>query len=137
VDMAGSLMIRRATRRITHAATVFSQGHQPVLARPAVTTMSPPQHSVSSFIPLQYWLFTPELQWQARGKWRILQGYKRETLSVEELIVRWYQMGAFHPIFRTHGHRMSGPPGTPAFSNGNGTPRFNAIYPCSATVIQG
>ena len=27
------------------------------------------------FIPLQYWLFTPESQWQSRGKWCILQGY--------------------------------------------------------------
>jgi hypothetical protein len=27
--------------------------------------------------PLQYWLFTPELQWQSRGKWRISQGWKR------------------------------------------------------------
>jgi hypothetical protein len=26
-----------------------------------------------SVIPLQDWLFTPELQWQSRGKWRILQ----------------------------------------------------------------
>jgi hypothetical protein len=31
--------------------------------------------------PLQYWLFPPELQWQSRGKWRILQGDKRETLG--------------------------------------------------------
>ena len=31
------------------------------------------------FIPLQNWLFTPELQWQSRDKWRILQGCKRET----------------------------------------------------------
>ena len=27
------------------------------------------------FIPLKYWLFTPESQWQSRGKWCILQGY--------------------------------------------------------------
>jgi hypothetical protein len=33
-------------------------------------------------IPLQHWLFTPELQWQFRGKWRILQGCQRETLGV-------------------------------------------------------
>ena len=36
------------------------------------------------FIPLQYRLFTPELQWQSRGKWRILEGRKRETLGVQE-----------------------------------------------------
>ena len=30
-------------------------------------------------IPLQYCLFTPELQWQSRGQWRILQGCKLET----------------------------------------------------------
>ena len=34
------------------------------------------------FLPLQYWLFTLELQWQSRGKWRILQGYNREMLGV-------------------------------------------------------
>jgi hypothetical protein len=27
--------------------------------------------------PFQYCLFTPELQWQSRGKWRILQGCKQ------------------------------------------------------------
>ena len=37
--------------------------------------------------------------------------------AFRELMVRWYQMGAFHPVFRTHGHRMGGPPGTPAFLN--------------------
>ena len=29
------------------------------------------------WIPLRYWLFTPELQWQSKGKWRILQWYGR------------------------------------------------------------
>jgi hypothetical protein len=33
-------------------------------------------------IPLQYWSLTPELQWQSRGKWRILQGCQRETVGV-------------------------------------------------------
>ena len=37
--------------------------------------------------------------------------------AFRELMVRWYQMGAFHPVFRTHGHRMGGPLGTPAFLN--------------------
>jgi hypothetical protein len=39
----------------------------------------------SAFPPLttlQYWLFTPELQWRSSGKWRILQGCQRETLGV-------------------------------------------------------
>jgi hypothetical protein len=29
--------------------------------------------------PLQCWLFIPELQWQSRGKWRILQRCKQVT----------------------------------------------------------
>jgi hypothetical protein len=35
-------------------------------------------------IPLQYGqlVFTPELQWQSRCKWRALQGLTRETLGV-------------------------------------------------------
>ena len=32
--------------------------------------------------PLQNCLFTPELQWQSRGKWRTLQGCQLETLGV-------------------------------------------------------
>ena len=32
--------------------------------------------------PLQHCLFTPELQWQSRGKRRILQGCTGETLGV-------------------------------------------------------
>jgi hypothetical protein len=49
--------------------------YQSHVAKASVTQRFP-------FIPLQYWLFTPELLWQSRGKWRILQGYNRETLSV-------------------------------------------------------
>jgi hypothetical protein len=35
-----------------------------------------------SLTPLQYWLFTPELQWHSRGKRRISQGCEPETLGV-------------------------------------------------------
>jgi hypothetical protein len=32
--------------------------------------------------PLQHWLFIPELPWQSRDKWRILQGCKQKMLGV-------------------------------------------------------
>lgn len=48
--------------------------------------------------------------------------------AFRELIVRWYQMGVTHPIFRTHGHRMGGPPGTPAFSHGDGASSTNEAW---------
>jgi len=35
-----------------------------------------------TLMPLQHWLFTPELQWQSGGKRRILQGCQRETLTI-------------------------------------------------------
>ena len=44
------------------------------------------------------------------------------TPAFREMIVRWYQMGAFHPIFRTHGHRQSGPG---MFATGNGASSTN------------
>ena len=30
--------------------------------------------------------------------------------SFQQLIVRWFQFGAFCPLFRLHGHRGGGPP---------------------------
>lgn len=47
------------------------------------------------------------------------------TPLFREMIVRWYQMGAFHPIFRSHGHRQSGPG---AFADGNGASSTNEYY---------
>ena len=47
------------------------------------------------------------------------------TPLFREMIVRWYQMGAFHPIFRSHGHRQSGPG---SFADGNGASSTNEYY---------
>jgi hypothetical protein len=44
-----------------------------------LTFLSRPRHVLT---PLQYWLFTPELQWQSRGKRAHLTGCQRETLGV-------------------------------------------------------
>jgi hypothetical protein len=35
-----------------------------------------------SSLPLQNWLFTPELQWESRGKWRISQGRVAQVSSL-------------------------------------------------------
>ena len=32
-------------------------------------------------LPRRFWLLTPELQWQSKGVWRILQGRRRERLG--------------------------------------------------------
>ena len=40
-------------------------------------------------IPLRKCLFTPELQWQFRGKRRVSQGCKRETLGVGGCCSPW------------------------------------------------
>ena len=32
------------------------------------------------------------------------------SADFQQLIVRWFQFGAFSPIFRLHGHRAGGPP---------------------------
>ena len=40
-------------------------------------------------------------------------GYKNgnpEDLGFQQLIVRWFQFGAFCPLFRLHGMRVGGPP---------------------------
>eukprot|EP00754_Rhynchopus_humris_P034842 Rhum_TRINITY_DN16441_c0_g1::Rhum_TRINITY_DN16441_c0_g1_i1::g.163192::m.163192/K01811/xylS, yicI; alpha-D-xyloside xylohydrolase len=42
------------------------------------------------------------------------------TPGFQELIVRWFQFGAFCPLFRTHGHRAGGPPATPQCWQTNG-----------------
>ena len=34
------------------------------------------------------------------------------SMSFQQLIVRWFQFGAFCPLFRLHGHRAGGPPET-------------------------
>ena len=35
-----------------------------------------------AFTPLQYWLFTPELQWQSRGKWCLREGPRARHLPL-------------------------------------------------------
>ena len=37
-------------------------------------------------------------------------GGNPETADFQELIVRWFQFGAFSPLMRLHGHRAGGPP---------------------------
>ena len=45
-------------------------------------------------MPLQYCLFTPELQWQSRGKWRILQGcLGQDGDAVNDMV---YGAGSLH-----------------------------------------
>jgi alpha-D-xyloside xylohydrolase len=38
----------------------------------------------------------------------------------QDLIVRWFQFGAFSPLFRLHGHRAGGPPDDPTCGGTNG-----------------
>eukprot|EP00756_Hemistasia_phaeocysticola_P003956 Hpha_TRINITY_DN12551_c0_g2::TRINITY_DN12551_c0_g2_i1::g.50970::m.50970/K01811/xylS, yicI; alpha-D-xyloside xylohydrolase len=33
-----------------------------------------------------------------------------DSADFQQMIVRWFQFGAFCPVFRTHGHRSGGPP---------------------------
>ena len=40
--------------------------------------------------------------------------------TFQELIVRWFQFGAFCPLFRLHGHRAGGPPDDPVCGGTNG-----------------
>jgi len=42
------------------------------------------------------------------------------SADFQELVVRWFQFGAFCPLFRLHGHRRGGPPADPECSNTNG-----------------
>jgi broad specificity phosphatase PhoE len=73
--------------RIYLSGLTGGRSAQGVLGREELVSMEPEREVplVSErfpLIPLQYWLFTPELQWQSRGKWRILQGCQREGLRM-------------------------------------------------------
>ena len=50
--------------------------------------------------PRRYWLFAPELQWQPRGKWRILQGANTHDTGYLPLGVN----GVSHRGMRTRVH---------------------------------
>ena len=54
---------------------------------------------------------------------------------MKELIVRWYQFGAFCPVFRTHGCRQ-GPsePNTEACNPAQNSCGFNEIWSCELAV---
>ena len=72
--MRRSLQISRTLTFLSSKLTFLSS--KLTLLSSKLTFLSPQLTFLSSKerTPLRYWLFAPELQWQSRGEWRILQG---------------------------------------------------------------
>jgi hypothetical protein len=77
---AGTGILGLAAARLGAVVTITDYGElNELITHNIKRNLSPEQAARTKVIPLQYWLFAPELQWQSRGKWRILQGWAART----------------------------------------------------------
>ena len=98
---------RRSARRGTRASVAR--------APPKLTTRRPLSDIESTFAELSLQIKALQgVMMSGPALWTTdIGGYfggNPQDAEFQELIVRWFQFGAFCPLFRLHGHRDGGPP---------------------------